>query len=842
MSLGANKASLMGAAGGAAAAGDFYAYQIANSCRMPAPSGTAASNSHLTRTVGTVDSNVHWTLNFWIKRSAIEGTNPVSSARPLNMFTPRSGTSATVLHEFLFGATGSYAYGDAFAITNTNTGTYILSTNNLFRDTSAWYNIHIQADLDNGTASEKLKIFVNGTEASYNADNRSSYTSMAGMVAGDWTIGDYYNFGYPIQSYLAQWCYIDGTTYAASDFGETKNGVWIPKDPSGLTFGSEGFYLKFQDSSALGDDSSGNTNDWTSANLSTHDQMKDSPTFNDDSNAGNFCTLGPLWKTPNMTFSEGNLQASTTTDSRGIMSNWEVPDGGKWYWEIYVNAIAAYHQWLLGINYATVDFTSQCGGDETGVSYDSHLGTKHVDARTGVSYGDGYTTGDVISVAVDRVNDTINFAKNGSWQGTIDISGIANPTEFFPWAGSCGGPGTQEVTFNFGQDGTFAGTDTGSAGPYADDTGYGSFYYDPTDIASGFLALCAGNFATPAADPADDTGPYKYFVPKLYTGDGAVTLAITGLEFQPDFTWIKNREATDSHCLFDSTRGVTKLLSSNNAAVETTDADTLKSWTSDGYTVGADVKVNTSGEDYASWNLRANGGTTAANSIGGTASVTQIDPSGAFSIVTYTGFSGASGTSTVGHGLSVAPQMIIHKSITRESGWWTQSIYTASANHVLNLNSTAAPVDLSSYGSMSEPTDEVFSINGVDGIGGESANYLSYCFASKEGFSRLGEYVGNADADGTFIYCGFRPAMMILKELAVDDWGIYDDQMGYNGAIDNLYPNLNYAQDVGHADRQLDILSNGFKLRTSNATFNASGANYIYLAIAQNPFKYSNAR
>ena len=178
----------------------FYTHQIANSVRMVAPSSTAADNSRLTQTFSTVDSNVHWTLNFWIKRSAIEGKNPVSSARLLNVFTPRSGTSGSVLHEFQFGASGSYGAGDAFAITNTNTGAYILSTNNLFRDTSAWYNIHIQADLDNGTAGEKLKIFVNGTEASYNVDNRSSYTSMAGMVAGAWTIGDYYNYGYPLQS------------------------------------------------------------------------------------------------------------------------------------------------------------------------------------------------------------------------------------------------------------------------------------------------------------------------------------------------------------------------------------------------------------------------------------------------------------------------------------------------------------------------------------------------------------------------------------------------------------------------------------------------------------------
>ena len=217
----------------ASGASNFYEHQIANSARIPATSSTSSSNGRLTRTVGTVDSNVHFTLNFWIKRSAIYGLNPVGGARLLNLFTPRSGTSGSTLHEFGFAATGSYGGGDAFAITNTNTGAYVLSTHNLFRDTSAWYNIHIQADLDNGTAGEKLKIYVNGTEASYNVDNRANFTAFAGMVAGAWTIGDYYNYGYPIQSYLAQFCFIDGTTVAVSSFGETKNGVWVPKDPSG---------------------------------------------------------------------------------------------------------------------------------------------------------------------------------------------------------------------------------------------------------------------------------------------------------------------------------------------------------------------------------------------------------------------------------------------------------------------------------------------------------------------------------------------------------------------------------------------------------------------------------
>ena len=530
---------------------DFYTHQIPNSVRMVAPSSTSSSNARLTQTFSTVDSNVHFTLNFWIKRSAIEGNNPVSSARPLTLFTPRSGTSGSVLHEFQFGATGSYGAGDAFAITNTNSGTYILSTNNLFRDTSAWYNIHIQADLDNGTASEKLKIFINGTEASYNVDNRSSYSSMAGIVAGAWTIGDYYNYGYPIQSYLAQWAYVDGSTLAHSVFIEEKNGVQIAKDlSSGITWGSAGHLLMFQDSSALGDDTSGEGNDWGSSNLSTHDQMTDSCTFNYSSNGGNFPTHNPLLKQPTgVALSEGNLKASLTSDDCGIMSNWQVPLTGKWYWEIYIEAIATDHGIYIGVMPSNTDLTINQESNNLGLVYYSINGNSILKG-TRSSYGDTWTTGDIISIAVDRDADTLQFYKNGSGQGTIDISSLDE--KFFYYIGYTGGSGACTGIVNFGQDdGTFCGNVT--AGGNSDGTGYGNFKYS---VPSGFLAICAGNQpVADAIDPAqtDDNYPQKLFGVPIWTGDGSTGRAITGLGFQPDVVWFKARSSAFSNRLYDTT-------------------------------------------------------------------------------------------------------------------------------------------------------------------------------------------------------------------------------------------------------------------------------------------------
>jgi hypothetical protein len=827
----------------AAGATDFYTHQIPNSVRMVAPSSTSSSNARLTQTFSTVDSNVHWTLNFWIKRSAIEGNNPVSSARPLTIFTPRSGTSGSVLHEFQFGATGSYGAGDAFAITNTNSGTYILSTNNLFRDTSAWYNIHIQADLDNGTASEKLKIFINGTEASYNVDNRSSYSSMAGIVAGAWTIGDYYNYGYPIQSYLAQWAYVDGSTLAPTVFAEEKNGVWIPKDlSSGITWGSAGHLLMFQDSSALGDDTSGEGNDWASSNLSTHDQMLDSPTFG-SSNGGNFATLGPLWKTPDMTFSEGNLQATTSTNNRGVMSNWEVPDGDKWYWEIYANSIVTSppSQWLVGINYATVDFTSDRGGRATGVSYDSYDGKKRVDNNTSSSYGSSWATGDIIGVAVDRVNDTIQFYKNGSGQGTIDISGIDN-TEFFPWAGSGGSTSTQELTFNFGQDGTFAGSTT--AGGNSDDTGYGNFKYS---VPSGFKAMCSGNLpVADEVDPAqtDDNYPQKLFSPLIWTGNDATSRAITGLGFRPDWLWFKNRSSAYSNRLYDTSRGIAsnggKRLFSNTNAAETdqTSGQDISAVGSDGFTMGASSGLYNndtgSGGLQVGWFWRANGGTTSSGS-GDLTSTHQVDPSGGFSIVLATG-DGGSGDKTVSHGLSATPTVILAKKRSGASNWDTYFSEGVTAGSGMRFNTDEAPLT-GRWGTINSSI-----MTCKDNYTWYSTDtFVYYCFTNIEGYIKAGTYVGNANADGTFVYTGFKPAFFMCKPIVTGNWRIQDIKRSpYNVADETLFPNHSNAEQSNSSD-SIDILSNGVKMRASDSDYNQA-TTFVYLAMAHNPFKYATAR
>ncbi len=860
--MGVFQNNLMGAAAAAASAGGggFYTHQIDNSVRIPAPSGTSSSNGRLTRTFSTVDSNVHFTLNFWIKRSAIEGSNPVGAARLLNVFTPRSGTSGSVLQEFGFAATGSYGGGDAFVITNTNTGAYILSTNNLFRDTSAWYNIHIQADLDNGTAGEKLKIFVNGTEASYNVDNRSSYTSLAGVVAGAWTIGDYYGYGYPIQSYLAQWAYVDGTTYAPTDFGESKNGVWIPKDlSSGITWGNAGHLLNFESSGDLGNDSSGNNNDWSTSNIAAHDQMLDSPTFNSSSNGGNFATLNPL-NTRGSTavatqLTEGNLKwtpGATQDETSGTMS---IGAGGvdKVYMEVYCENnsdtgwFGVYDQKDGSLMNAVVQSVASA------VRFKPRTGDK-VTAGTSSNYiGDGSESnpsGVIFQMAVDVPAGKIWWGRNNAWGSDgadhIDNDNVAFTTlntdgTYLLFTHTGGASIAQpDWVFNFGQDGTFAGNKTAQGN--SDDTGYGNFYYSPP---TGFLALCSGNASVAdEVDPAqtDDDYPQKLFGAKTYTGDGG-TNAITGLGFQPDWVWIKERGGANNHMLFDSTRGTSKYMSSNTSGDEGTDSATMNTFGSDGFTVGSDGKVNASSDTYVAWNWRANGGTTSSNSNGSVTSTVQADPSGAFSVVTWAGSGGAA---TIGHGLSGAPSFMVAKSRTSSATVMDWVVFHK------NMNDGAYPANESrmywnstggySTGALWQNDNNSSTVFGVtSNISNSSKNYVAYCFTDVEGYCKASFYVGNGNVDGSFIYTGFRPAWIMIKGLASGaGWNLHDNATSpINLASTALQANTSGSELSNY---NIDMLSNGFKIRDADGDLGTNGNKYIYLAMAKNPFKYATAR
>jgi len=327
-----------------------------------------------------------------------------------------------------------------------------------------------------------------------------------------------------------------------------------------------------------------------------------------------------------------------------------------------------------------------------------------------------------------------------------------------------------------------------------------------------------------------------YFNTKLYTGNGSNGHAITGVGFQPDWVWLKNRSAGTAHVVVDAVRGNNKVLSSNtNGAEATTNANKdFRSFDSDGFTVDTNENygsTNSNGANIAAWNWKA--GTTSGITQGSatiTPSSYSINSTSCFSIIKWTG---TNANATIPHGLGVAPKMIIIRRLDSTSDWVVYHSSIGNTKRIV-LNSSAVQSGASSgWFNNTSPTANVFSVGTDGGSNGSTDNYIAYCFAEKTGYSKIGDYTGNGNADGTFIYCGFKPAWVMIKPTTVaQNWQIHDTKRdGYNPNNDNLSSNNSNSE----ADNKfIDIVSNGFKLRRSDV-LNESGDPYIYIAFAEQP-------
>ena len=667
----------------------------------------------------------------------------------------------------------------------------------LFRDPAAWYHILVTR---NGTA---IKGYVNGVEvlsgtmtANSVVGIQNTYPVMVGVSSKPTSsaVGAYESFN----GNLAETHFIDGTAKATSDFGETNSdtGQWIPKEYTGGSYGTNGFYLKFV-SGAIGTDSSGNSNTMTVANLANSDVVIDTPT-------NNFATLLPFAgfgtytsNTPTttaITTSEGNLVGTGASGINGSGSM--AVSSGKWYWEVMVIGSSGYgHAGIYGY-----------GSGRISDSLRADNGNKY---RFMLNADDGEW----------------QYATNGgSFSSAAAITGDGGNAVNGPWAASltCFGTGSK-LHFNFGQNGTFNGAAT--AGGNADSGGVGDFFYAPP---SGYLALCTANLPDPAIPL-----PSAHFNTVLYTGNGG-TNAITGVGFQPDWVWAKVRDAGYSHGLFDAVRGVTKKLSSNLTDAEVTSSG-LTAFGSDGFTMGSDAGMNGSSKTYVSWNWKANG-SGSNDTSGDIDAVVSANQTAGFSIVTWT--SNGSNDGTVPHGLGVAPEVVLYKvrSATSNWNWWTTVI--DGSNDYLQLNTTAAKVDLSSaYGNL---TSSFFTNLGF----ANSATVVAYCFVSKPSFSKVGSYTGNGSADGPMVNLGFKPAWVMIKKSSAggagSDWYIYDAARSPVNEI-NYYLRANTADAEAGMDK-FDFISNGFKIRNTYGGSNTNNAIYLYMAFAESPFKTANAR
>ena len=357
-----------------------------------------------------------------------------------------------------------------------------------------------------------------------------------------------------------------------------------------------------------------------------------------------------------------------------------------------------------------------------------------------------------------------------------------------------------------------------------------------------YLPLSTANLPDPVIDPAQGASPEDYFGTLLFTATAGVADSVTGLGFAPDFSWTKARNAAQSHQLFDNVRGDGVRLITNSTAAESDLGATYVSLEDDGIDYGSSTF---SSNTYVAWNWKANG-SGVSNTDGSIPSTVSANTTSGFSIVSYTG-NGSTGGETYGHGLNQPPELIITKARTTNSlnNWptWHKSL---NANSLVYLNATVGqvvetgwmptlPSNTLVYLGTGNTSRELTNNSGVD--------YIAYCFHSVDGFSKFGSYVGNGSADGTFVYTGFRPAFVLFKKtnITTASWAIRDNtRYTYNPTRNTLYPDKSDAEYTGTA-HDIDFLSNGFKPRTTDGLFNSSGATYIYMAFAENPFKFSTA-
>ena len=766
-----------------------------------------ADSAYLNRTLSSGNQKT-WTWSCWFKRS--------KDARGIFLSAHTSGSDTaniTIQNSDIF---QMYDYNGSYRLN--------LESNQVFRDHSAWYHILVVLDTTQATEANRAKVYINGSQItswatavypSQNADLKIN-SAMAHEIGRRSGVSDL------LDGYLAEAHFIDGTAKTPADFGETGDyGEWKPVEYSG-SYGTNGFYLDFADSGALGDDKSGNTNDFTANNLAASDQVLDSP-------MNNFPTLNALSYVGTLT--EGNLAyLSPTSDSRTSASTM-ASSSGKWYAEVLIGSTGT--NWIVGV--ASVRLNPLLSGDKLhnytgGNATYFHNGNKSLNG-TQTSYGATYTTGDIIGIALDVGSGTVTFYKNNASQGSITLP-TSNDTAWQFALGSGTTGASHSYNINFGQDSSFAGEKTAQGNQ--DGNSIGDFYYTPP---TNYLALCTSNL------PDASIVPSEYFNTVLYTGNDADNRSIS-VGFQPDFVWLKIRTQARNHYLYDAVRGADKQLLTNATNAEQTTADRMQAFESNGFQLGTSSEINDSGETFVSWSWKANG--SGSSNTDGSINTTGTSASVAagFSIVTYTG--NATEGATVGHGLSKAPEVIMLKKRSGSSGWYMyHSALGATKNIEIQVNSGAATT--ANIWNDTEPTADVFSLGNNAAVNGTSATFVAYCFHSVDGYSKFGSYTGNGDADGTFIYTGFRPAWVLIKWTSSngESWQVFDSKRdNHNLQHHRLKPDSDAveATNINASSENIDSVSNGFKLRGYSNGINQSGGSYIYMAFAETPFKNSNGR
>jgi hypothetical protein len=779
----------------------------------------ANASSYLNRTLTTPTDTKKFTWSGWVKRGI------VGSA--YNIFFNGTPNAYTDFSSFGF-SNGSAAAIDSLTFEQYEQGsgyTVRVTTSAVYRDPSAWYHMMVVWDSANATAANRVLIYVNGSQvtslstATYPAQNTASKINASSSVN---YLSNY--SGAYFDGYLAEVNFIDGQALTPSSFGSTNSttGVWQPARYTG-TYGTNGFYLPFTNitsTTTLGYDSSGNGNNWTTNNISltagaTYDSMTDVPTLT-SATASNFAVLNPVFKSNSQpTFSNANLSVSPNTGTYQNTFATIAVTSNKWYCEITVSGTANSAN-FVGISNATqlnylATNADVIGSATAGVGYAYYIynGNKYSNG-TSTAYGASIVSGDVIGIAFDNIAGSLTFYKNGTSQG-VAFTGISTTDQFF-FGSTVYTAGVSSFSWNFGQQ---------------------PFSYTPP---SGFVALNTYNL--PASSIPNGAA---YMAATTYTGTGAsnvITNTVGSASFQPDFVWGKSRSAATNNALYDSVRGAGFVLTSNNTDAETAVGTTvgLSSFNSNGFTMGTGSTLNDSGQTYIGWQWKG-GGTAVSNTNGTITSSVSANTTSGCSVVTYTG-TGAN--ATVGHGLGVAPSMVIYKRRNSTSDWAVYHVGLTSAAYVIYLDLTIAQQLYTPDFNSTAPTSSVLSVGTSNNTNASGATYVAYCFAAIKGFSAFGSYTGNGVDDGPFVYTGFRPRYVLIKRTDVaDNWFIQDTSRNPSNIV-NLQ--LKAQASDAEASTVFDIVSNGFKVRNSFSGYNTSGGTYIYACFAENPFQNSLAR
>ena len=881
-------------------------YEVERSLRF-----NDGDSPNLTRTPSSASNRRTFTISAWVKRSSFGAGHTIIS----------QGTSGS---DFF----GVYFPSEQFSIRSRVGGSDQFEKNStgFFRDLSAWMHVLVAVDTTQSTAEDRAIGYLNGVRVTnYSANTIPAQNTELNMNTTETVYIGSFPHCCHWDGYIAELQFIDGQALTPSSFAETDaaTGEYKPIKYTG-TYGTNGFYLNFSDNSGttattLGKDLSGNGNNFTPNNLSVsagagNDSLEDTPT-------NNFCVLNPLDKMGTVTVSEGNLKVVINGDNASLITGSFGVSSGKWYYEAVADtAGAGFVGWIRKDVSTYTGYPYQQGGT---LLYFSQNGGRYKDGDGGASYGASYTDGDIIGCAINLDDNEVTWYKNNASQGTLSIeAGTYNPNT------TTGGSGAT-FTFNFGQR---------------------AFSYTPP---TGFKALNSANLPDPTI-----LLPDKHFETLVYSGNGG-TQSITGLNFQPDWVWVKNRTGTNSNVLFDAVRGATKELISNVTNSEGTEATSITSFDSNGFSVGSNGGVNSGSGSYVAWNWDAGetdsatytvkvvsdsgnkyrfndfgtsavtldlaeGGTytfdqsdssmsshpmqlsTTANGThgGGSAystgvtyqldgstvtasafisgfssassrkliitvaasaptlyyycyyhsgmggavntnstlgssnfdgtnqTVVKANTTAGFSIISYTG---TGSTNTIGHGLGVTPKVYIIKNRDSSDNWIYYTTVIDGSLDFLYFTTGAKSNSINTA-----PTSTVIEISGLT-TNDNGDKHICYAFSEVEGYSKFGKYTGNGSTDGTFVYTGFRPALVITKQTnSTGSWFIFDNKRnGFNET--EPYTMVN-TSNVEATDLGWDLLSNGFKQRNSYSATNSSGNTFTYLAFAESPFKNSRAR